>query len=131
MILEAGTIWDHLPPAVLGAMITGAVALGVYFVNRSRAEGKAEAELEKNNASSSAVWKRIDEMRVEIDKAKVDLALLQATVQNLPSHDHLRERMESLEDKIDKKLDRLRDELKEIFETTVSKWACPKSGGQV
>ena len=121
-----GSIWDHIPPAVMAAVIAGLLGLfstllGLFWRIHNR-------ERDKRNLDSSAQWARINELHQEVTVAKQDLAVLRERVRALPDAEFIHEKLAAMEEKLERKLDALGARIERYIQAIpcrVGSEACP------
>lgn len=76
-----------------------------------------------------AMWKRVDEIRKELTDARRDLDVLRERVRGLPDHDALQDKIDSMEEKLERKFDALAQRIQEVFEQASLRFRCPHDVG--
>jgi len=72
-------------------------------------------------AKERVIWERIDGFRRELQLAKDELLVLKGEVKSMPSRDVLDDRMDSLEAKLEKKLDDLAGQMRELLKAALDR----------
>lgn len=73
------------------------------------------AHQEDDASRRAAVWKRMEELRGDLESAKRDLAKLREKILALPSRDLLDERLGKLEEKMETRLEGLSRQLQDVL----------------
>lgn len=75
--------------------------------------------------NEGALWKRLDELRSEQVKIKIEQGVLRERVRAMPDHDELHEKFEAMQEKLDKKLSLISQQVQEAFAAAASRFKCP------
>jgi hypothetical protein len=62
----------------------------------------------------NAMWKRLDENRADIEQVKVEQAVLKHAVASIPSHEAFSKEIHELEQKIERRIDKLWEQINQI-----------------
>ena len=84
---------------------------------------------DRNNVekNESALWKRVEAFRSELTALQVAQGVLKSRLEELPDHSDLHDRLQEMQDRMDKRLEKLTDEMRQIMSTAASKFRCPAS----
>lgn len=122
-----GTLWEHVPvELVVGTVTLVAVVIGGLFAVVRRF---AEADRAKVAQEMTQQWVKIEELRDELAWAKVELAQLKERIRNLPDANDLHEKLDALEQKLERKIEALGTKLERVMERATAKFRCLQTGG--
>jgi hypothetical protein len=91
--------------------------LGLLFVCIGGAWTVTRTVSANLRARLSAAWKRIDESRKEIEQLKIDQAVLKQAIANIPDSTSFRSELRDIETKIDRRLEKLSEQVTQIAMT--------------
>ncbi len=77
--------------------------------------------------AEEAMWKRLDDLRKDLDQTKVDYGVLKEQVRHLPDREALHNRFQELQDRLDDRLSELSKQMREAFSLAATKFRCPHS----
>ena len=73
--------------------------------------------------------KWVEEIQKELSAAQIELAVLKERINGIPDRDFLQTKMDSMEEKLERKFDLLAARLQEVFEKGVMRLRCPHADG--
>lgn len=101
------------------------VIKGLLARDRKSVDDRAEAESKVNKEVQSAIWRRLDELRSEVNQVRIDQEVLKERIRSMPDHDALHAKLEAIEERLEKKLDVLVKQVQEAFAVATARFKCP------
>lgn len=74
---------------------------------------------------AKAMWRRLDELRADLVRTQIEQGVIKEQVRQLPDKDALHAKFQELQEKLDQKLERISEQVQEVFSEAASKFRCP------
>lgn len=104
--------------SILAALVTIFIAHAKHKRNEGAAEARAQEihrQVQEDRRQTEAIHRRLDDHRREAEETRRNVAVLEARVKDLPNHEALRAQFEKFEEKIERRLQSLFDQLETML----------------